>query len=154
MIKKIEQAMERVMNEYCELEKKSTLEPKDVDNMGKLADIFKDLATAKTMLEYGYSDAGEGYSMAMSMERNQHYPSYTNTPTSMERGRSPMTGRYVSRDDRSSYTESMPIYNGGYSGHSIRDKAIAMLEGSMDSTTSPYEKQELAGIIEQVRNMR
>ena len=47
---------------------------------------------------------------------------------SYERGRSSVTGRYVSRD-------------GGYSGHSIQDRMIDRLERMMSEADSPYEKQ-------------
>lgn len=55
------------------------------------------------------------------------------------RGRSPVTGRYVSRDS-------------GYSSHSINDKMIARLEMAYDDAASQYEREEIRKEIERLRN--
>ena len=134
--KMMDEDIERILIEICEINKKPTFDLNDINNLDKLHDMLKDATTAKTMIEYGGEVIPDEYSMAMS---------------SMRRSRSPVTGRYVSNTN---FRE--PAYNndgmGGYSGHSIHDRAIAMLEGAMDTTQSQYERQELARIIEQVRN--
>lgn len=61
------------------------------------------------------------------------YDGYSRT-----RGRSPVTGRYVSREGG---------MRGGYSGHSIKDRMISKLEHMMDETDSEYEKNEIANYI-------
>ena len=54
--------------------------------------------------------------------------------------RSPVTGRYVSR-------------NMGYSGHSVHDKMIAKLETAYDDAESQYERDEIHKEIEHLREM-
>lgn len=54
------------------------------------------------------------------------------------RGRSPMTGRYVSRDS-------------GYSGHSINDRMIDNLEKMMSQANSDYERQQIENEIRRIR---
>lgn len=63
---------------------------------------------------------------------------------SYERGRSPRTGRYVSRDDGS--------YDMGRSGHSIRDRVIDKLERMMDEASSDYERQTIRNYITGLRD--
>lgn len=70
-------------------------------------------------------------------------------PMSYERGRSPITGRYVSRDG-GSYARG----DRGYSGHSINDRMIANLESMMDSASSDYERQLVKNEIERLRRER
>jgi hypothetical protein len=53
--------------------------------------------------------------------------------------RSPVTGRYVSRDM-------------GYSSHSINDKMIAKLETAYDDAQSQYEREEIRKEIDRLRN--
>lgn len=99
---------------------------------------------------------------------------------SERRGRSPMTGRYVSRDYRDGSYDPYTMrgsynrggsyggvgyvrgsyddpYNGGsygmgYSGHSIKDRMIATLEGMVDNAKSDYEKQEIINAIHTLQN--
>lgn len=66
---------------------------------------------------------------------------------SYERGRSPRTGRYVSRDG--SYNYSM---NRGYSGHSIGDRAVDKLESMMDEAGSDYEREVIRKYISMIRS--
>lgn len=70
----------------------------DLDRIDKLAHAMKSLATYKAIKEAEeYSMSGEGENM------------------SGARGRSPMTGRYVSRDP--GYSGYGRSYDDGYSGH-------------------------------------
>lgn len=55
------------------------------------------------------------------------------------RGRSPVTGRYISRG------------MDGYSGHSIEDRMIASLEQQMDNANSEYERQIIQKEIKHIR---
>ncbi len=66
---------------------------------------------------------------------------------SYTRGRSPITGRYVSRDS-APYAEgysSRRFYDGehhnGYSGHSIKDRMIDQLEKMYDTAQTEHERQ-------------
>lgn len=100
---------------------------------------------------------------------------------SERRGRSPMTGRYVSRDYREGSYGMEPYsmrgsynggsyggvgyvhgsyddpynggsYNMGYSGHSINDRMIAALEGMAGNAKSEYERQEVLTAIHKLQN--
>ena len=91
---------------------------------------------------------------------------------SYRRGRSPVTGRYVSRrgpemsmryDDpcighsmnygHGSYSHPMSrnAYDNGYSGHSIEDRMVAELERMMDQAQSEYERQTIMSEIRAIR---
>ena len=70
-----------------------------------------------------------------------HYDRYMDD-ASYERGRSPRTGRYVSRDMRR---------DTGYSGHSIGDRAVDKLESMMDEAGSDYEREVLEKYIRMIR---
>lgn len=66
---------------------------------------------------------------------------------SYRRGRSPITGRYVSRDTMPHFDggTSRRFYDGdfhhGYSGHSIKDRMVAQLEKMYDEAQSDHERQ-------------
>lgn len=81
---------------------------------------------------------------------------------SYRRGRSPMTGQYVSRnamepnwsnngmypDHMNSYGNGhMNSYGNGYSGHSIKDRMISRLEGMMDEAKTDYERRTVEDFI-------
>lgn len=96
---------------------KGEITPADYPNLDKAVDILKDLKTIKAMDDYGYETEDmrgvsgrmyPGYSMNSyargggNSGNSGRYPmgSYDDYPmNSYERGRSPRTGRYVSRDD-------------------------------------------------------
>ena len=86
---------------------------------------------------------GQSYMMWPS----DHYDEYSNRPRmtgryhvngSYDRGRSPVTGRYVSRDS-------------GYSGHSINDRMISQLENMYDEAKTEYEREEVRKEIDRLR---
>lgn len=62
---------------------------------------------------------------------------------SERRGRSPYTGRYVSRGPMS--------YSHGMSGHSVEDRTRDVLERMMDSETSEYGREFLSEMIRKIR---
>ena len=72
---------------------------------------------------------------------------------SNRRGRSSVTGRYVSMASdptwdepgysRRSYGHTMPHYSRGYSGHSIKDRMIDSLERMYDEANTEHERQVL-----------
>lgn len=70
---------------------------------------------------------------------------------SFRRGRSPITGRYVSRDPmphfegataRRFYDGDMSR-SGGYSGHSIKDRMVSQLEKMYDEAQTDHERHVL-----------
>ena len=61
---------------------------------------------------------------------------------SYRRGRSPVTGRYISRGS----------YEDGYSGHSIKDRMVARLESMMDEAKTDHERQTVNEWINRLSN--
>lgn len=93
--------------------------------------------------------------------------------SSYRRGRSPVTGRYVSRSRgdyyepnrmsrhdgthiRGSYGRAydMDMYDQDYSGHSIKDRMVAKLENMVDMAQSDYERQEVLNAIKTIESMQ
>lgn len=98
--------MDRLMNDLkdmilCDIEdtvKKGQIAPGDYQVLGEAIDIVKDIKTIEAMRNYEY----ETPEMSGAMSGGRSYPMgrYSgNYGSSYERGRSPRTGRYVSRDD-------------------------------------------------------
>lgn len=79
-----------------------------------------------------------------------------NDDYSYERGRSPITGRYVSRDAYHDGASTRRYYDGksnnGYSGHSIQDRMIDRLERMMDEAQSENERQTVRDWIHRLRS--
>lgn len=79
-------------------------------------------------------------------EYSRSYNSYDDEGNSYRRGRSAITGRYVSRDAMPNYegSTSRRYYDGdrhsGYSGHSIKDRMIAQLEKMYDDAQTEHER--------------
>ena len=77
---------------------------------------------------------------------------------SYRRGRSAMTGRYVSRDVMPHFDggTSRRFYDGdshhGYSGHSIKDRMVAQLEKMYDEAQSDHERQVVNDWIRRIGN--
>lgn len=61
--------------------------------------------------------------------------------SSYRRGRSPVTGRYISRG-----------HEDGYSGHSIMDRMVASLESMYDEAKTDHERQTVSEWINRLRN--
>ena len=57
------------------------------------------------------------------------------------RGRSPVTGRYISRG-----------HEEGHSGHSIMDRMVASLESMYDEAKTDHEKQTVSEWINRLRS--
>ena len=91
----------------------------------------------------------EKMTMICNEDQDADYSSYGNTGWthvppinhgySERRGRSPVTGRYISRGID------------GYSGHSVEDRMIASLEQEMDNTKSDYERGKIEDEIRHIR---
>ena len=76
--------------------------------------------------------------------------------SSYRRGRSPVTGRYVSRSygERHNEPYNIDMYDREYSGHSIKDRMVAKLETMVDMAKSDYERQEVINAIRTIEGMR
>ena len=80
---------------------------------------------------------------------------------SYRRGRSAITGRYVSRDVMPHFegTTSRRFYDGetsrhgnGYSGHSIKDRMIAQLEKMYDEAQTEHERNLVDNWVRRISN--
>ena len=96
--------------------KGDSITPQELDNAYKAIDIIKDIDTICAMKE-ATEDYGRG-------EESYHYPYMMGDRSwddiSYARGRSPMTGRYVSRDNRS--------YERGYSSEDEKEQMYRALD--------------------------
>ena len=144
---KSEEIIEKIEAEICELLNKKPLQPMDVDMLTKLTDSMKDVATASGMKEYvdAIIETDDGMSFAVKMPKVSYEHMH-----SMGRGRSPITGRFVSlvMNPMEHYDRK---YDGGYSGHSVNDKMIAALEHAMDEAETLYERDQIQQEIHTLR---
>ena len=94
-----------------------------------------------------YRSYNDGYGNGQSGRRYYH-DSYDRDESyhgdSYRRGRSPVTGRYISRGDRDYYD--------GYSGHSIKDRMVARLEAMMDEAKTDHERQTVSEWINRLQS--
>lgn len=112
---------------------KGDLTPAELENVHKIAGIMEKIVCVQNQYEMGDSYGhGYGYGPVMDYGYGGGY--------SEMRGRSPVTGRYISRG-----------MDGGYSGHSIEDRMIASLEQQMDSAKSDYERKTIEDEIKHIR---
>lgn len=107
-----------------ELNKKASLTPSELESMCKAYDLRMKLLRSEREEDMGESHGWDH------MDRNIR--PYTMTH---DRGRSPVTGRYISRDSM--------MYEDGMSGHSIKDRMIARLESMYDEAKSEHEREEI-----------
>lgn len=140
----VEEGMEHMTAELKQLNSKQRWSASDTEYFGKLLEPMEKAVCVKQMLEEGegYSGrrgySGDGYSQ-------RRYPM----------GRSYNDGR--SYDD--GYSEQMRAANGQYrsgdeySGHSVDDRVIAMLEEMAGRAGSDYERDKIRQKIEMLHRM-
>lgn len=148
------EALEKILKkEIKTVIDKGTMTPTELDTIMKAMCAY-DMAEERIMKESGYEgfsrdggyshrnyrDMGMSNMMPDQMMYGNSYNSYDGN--SYARGRSPITGRYVSRDN----------YDSGRSGHSVNDRMIAALEQMVDQASNDYERQQILRQIEKMRN--
>lgn len=121
---------ELLEDEIQKIVSKNDITPAELERIEKAVCVMHKLEEMSGM-DDGYSNTGSYDSSFYSM--------------SGRRGRSPMTGRYISRDGRS-------MRSNGNSGHSIKDRAISRIEQMMDEAGSEYEREELSSIIRSIES--
>ena len=136
------------------LKKGEGMTPADLESLTKAVCVIEKIKR----IEDGSSMHGYDY-----IDNN----SYGDDSNSYRRGRSPVTGRYVSRDaayhhDGGSHnpyyaTTSRRYYDGGsnhlgYSGHSRNDMTIYHIENLLDAAQTEQERQFLNEWLRRVRN--
>lgn len=89
--------------------------------------------------DYAHGSYGDNYNYR-SHDRGSYQNDYYHGG-SYRRGRSPVTGRYISRG----------AYDDGYSGHSIMDRMVAKLESMYDEAQTDHERQTVSEWINRLR---
>lgn len=136
--KTLEELNDLIEKELKTMVQKGSLTPNELESAEKAVCLMEKIIRLKE----GFYD--DGYSSRYSMPRMGYDMQYGDG--SYARGRSSVTGRYVSRDG--GYYDG---YSQGYSGHSIEDRAVDSLERIMDSAESQYERDQLRKFIRQIR---
>lgn len=135
MKKTLDNLKEMLEEELKKISKKGDLSPTDLEHIEKAVCIIDKI---KKIEDGGYSE-GMSYGR-MYYDNDTTYPGFIDE-ASYRRGRSPMTGRYVSRDREPNYERMRGTYERGYSGHSIKDRMISCLEGMVDEAKTDYERK-------------
>lgn len=132
MDKLVQDTLKNLDESIEQLNKKKDITPSDLELLCKAYKLKMDL---------------EAYGMVEGESRSQYYDrmpmhDYSNGDWHAEGSfapmRSPVTGRYVSRDGY------------GMSSHSLKDRMIAKLEGMYDEAKSEYEREEIRKEIRQI----
>ena len=137
MEKTFEMIEERLESNICELLKKPNMNLEDLKFLGESIDVLKDISIIEGMEDYS-EEWEKGYSETPRMRK------------SMTRGRSPITGRYVSRTEPVNYTVD-PHMHDHRSGHSVDDRIIAAMENMYDNAGSEHERMRIDEIINHIR---
>lgn len=132
LLKEMDEFQSLIAKELKKINTKGELTPNDLKvGMDILCLIEKMEKVQNGEFDDGFSN--DSYSHNGSYNRY-----YSHNGTSQRRGRSPMTGRFVSRDQ-------------GYSGHSVHDRMIAALEELMDQAQSDYDREVITNGIRMIR---
>jgi hypothetical protein len=128
-----------------ELNKKGTVTASELESLKKAYELRMDLQSCYG--EGGMSETG------MSYGRYTMHGTYDSGPMYGARGRSPVTGRYISRDGMM-HDDHMMGYNDRMSGHSIKDRMVARLEAMYDEAKSEHERDEIRNEIRRIETER
>lgn len=173
---KIEDKLE---DNICDLLKKETMNPSELDMLGKAVDILKDISKMEVdestiqAMEW-FEDDEDGYSPMSGARRGRRsgatHIRYDGS-VSGERGRSPITGRYVSRDSYPMWDTSgrmMPrphefyehsganhggMYDGRRSGHGVNDRLIKAMEREYDIAETEHDRATIDEVLAFIRRM-
>ena len=138
--------------------KGAAMTPADLENIAKAVCIVEKISR----IEDGNSYDDGGFS--------ENGYSYNDNSNSYRRGRSPYTGRFVSRDTMPYHDDggnsgryynvgnSSRSYGGGnmsrnYSGHSRNDMTIYHIENLMDAAQTEQERHYLSEWLRRVKNV-
>lgn len=132
-IELLEDLNELLEKEIRSVVKSGEIKPDQYENLSKAVCMMKDTKKAeKIMLEMeSYGDYG--------VSNGRHY-----SDMSMTRGRSPITGRYVSMESPMRTAHHM---NDGYSMHSYKDRILADLENRIQNAPTERDRLFVEGIV-------
>lgn len=176
---------EKLNGNICDLLKKPNMSLEDLKFLGESVDVLKDISIIEGMEEYseemenGYSETSMARGNTSRADRKRSmaamYSQGYSDGVSDARGRSPETGRYVSRDNMGNrsmgasyergYADGMNDASGKRyyvdtnmsmanqrSGHSIDDRIIACMEKMYDEAGSEYERKRIDDVIAHIHN--
>lgn len=132
-----------------ELNKKPNITPTELDALKKAYELRMELQDCYG--DMGMSEMGGSYG------RYTMHGTYDGNPMDNSyrmygmRGRSPVTGRYISRDE-AMHDDHMMNYNDRMSGHSIKDRMVARLEAMYDEAKSEHERDEIRKEIRRIES--
>lgn len=129
-----------IFKEMEKINAKGDISATDLCNLNYASKTLLNLEKFEAMEDYG-----EDASFTMGRRSMRTMPHYEEE--SWRRGRG-SDGRFVSRG--MGHAEPRH-YEDGYSGHSIEDKTIMMLEHQMDNATSDYDRQFIQNQIRAIR---
>lgn len=159
MEKTLEHLKETLEDEIKKVIKKGDITPSEMESIQSAVCTIE---TIKKIENGNYSEGmmnGDSYGWNTRNMPYTHMPSYDsyghdsygnyseryyNDGNSYRRGRSPVTGRYISR--------GRGAYDDGYSGHSIKDRMVARLESMMDEAQTEHERQTVSEWINRLSN--
>ena len=133
MDKIVRDTIEVIEDSIKTMNKKKDLTPSDLETMCKAYEL-------KMEIEGYYGDGDESYGRMDNMGMSKQMPHesmYYDANMNPHPMRSPVTGRYISRDEH------------GMSSHSIKDRVIQKLEEMYDEAKTDHEREE---IRQEIRN--
>ena len=130
----IQDTLKNLNSSIEEMNKKKDMTPAELETLCKAYRLKMDLESAHS----GYATSEGMKTRHYERVPMDHSMGEWHTEGSFAPMRSPVTGRYVSRDRM------------GMSSHSIKDRMIAKLEEMYDEAEGPYEREEIRKEIRQI----
>lgn len=136
-----------IFKEMEKINAKGDISSADLCNLKYASQTLTSLSTYEAM-ENEYGDDASFAMGRRSMRGNQSYDGMSYGDESWRRGRG-ANGQFVSR----MYDPQMEnrSYANDYSGHSVEDRTIEMLEHQMDNAKSDYDRQFIQNQIRSIR---
>lgn len=167
MEKTYEMIKEKLDANICTLLSKPNMSMEDLKFLGESIDVLKDISIIEGMedyseeMEHGYSETSRDARRLTARNRSMTaaYEQGYIDGTSHARGRSPQTGRYVSRTEEMHHMDPIDYDHSGKryyadmrSGHSIDDRMVAALEQMFDNAGSEHERGRIESVIAHIHN--
>ena len=140
----------KLEDNICILLNKPNMSLEDLKFLGESVDILKDISIIEGMDDYseemekGYSETSRDARRMTSRNRSMTaaYEHGYIDGVSNERGRSPHTGKFISRDEWR--------MDERHSGHSIDDRMVAAMEQMYDNASSEHERMRIDDVIKHI----
>ena len=133
----LESLKEMLEDEIKKVTKKNDITPAELDNMTKAVCLLEKIKMLEDDWEAEEYSNDYAYGRYGDRSGNQSY----------RRGRSSVTGQYVSRSGRSSSNRGGSY---SYSGHSIKDRMIDRLESMADEAQTSHEHDMVMNWIDRL----